>query len=155
MLDITTISTIVAAVSVVIGVVFTVMEVRHMARTRRTDVIMRIYDRFASKEIVEAMSSINQVKADSSANFSQRDRITGAIEVAILFEELGILLEQHLIDIKLLNNFFGPTLESLWVPMQPLIKGMRESMRQPFFFSHFELLHDRLVDYRRATANNP
>ena len=90
MLDVTTITAIVAAVSVVIGVIFTVMEVRHMARTRRTDIIMRINDRYASKEVDEAMSNNNQVRADSADDSTRRDRMTGAVEVAILFEEIGI-----------------------------------------------------------------
>ena len=154
MFDVTTLSALVAAASVVIGVVFTVLEVRHMARTRVTDIIMRVYDKFASKEIVEAMSNIPQASQTSAADFSRRGQMIGAIQVATLFEELGILLERRLIDIKLLDSFFGPTLESLWIPMQPLIKGMRDAMKQPFFFSHFEYLHDELNKYRKTKTRN-
>lgn len=50
MVDVSTVSTIVATVSVVVGVVFTLLEVRHLARTRRTDVIMKIYESFRSRE---------------------------------------------------------------------------------------------------------
>jgi hypothetical protein len=148
LIDIATVSAIVVAVSVVVGLVFTLMELRHLARTRRTDVIMRIYDRFGSKEIVEAMNSVGRLRS-TKPEFPPQGGLTGATQIAIIFEGLGVLLEQNLIDIELVDSLFGPTLVSLWDPIHPVIVGMRESLKQPFFFSHFEALHDRLEEYRK------
>jgi hypothetical protein len=152
MVDISTVSTIVVTASVIIGVVFTVMELRHLARTRRTDVIMRIYDRFGSKEMVEAMFSIGQLRSETSPSFPPTVGLTGVTQIAIVFEGLGVLLEQDLIDIKLVDSLFGPTLDALWEPIRPLIHWMRESLKQPFFFSHFEYPHNRLNDYRKENV---
>jgi len=149
MLDLSTIATVVAAVSVVVGVIFTILELRHMARTRRTDVIMRIYDRFGSKEMVEAMFSVGQLRSNTSSTFPPKDGLTGVTQIAVVFEGLGVLLEQDLIDIKLVDSLFGPTLDALWEPIRPVINWMRESLKQPTFFSHFEYLRNRLNDYRK------
>jgi len=149
MIDISTTSAIVVAVSVVVGLVFTLMELRHLTRTRRTDVIMRIYDRFGTKEMVEAVNSVGQMKG-SKVGFPPSGGLTGVIQVAIVFEGLGVLLQQGLIDIELVNSLFGPTLVSLWEPIHPMIVGMRQSMKEPFFFSHFEYLYDRLEEYRKG-----
>lgn len=48
--DLSTISTIITTTSVVIGVVFAVLELRHLTGTRKTEIIMRIYDRFGTRE---------------------------------------------------------------------------------------------------------
>ena len=154
MLDLSTIATVVAAVSVVVGVVFTILELRHMTRTRRTDVIMRIYDRFGTKEMVEAIYSVGQLRSETSPSLPPKGGLTGVIQIAILFEGLGVLLEQDLIDIKLVDSLFGPTLDALWQPIRPLIYGMRESLKQPSFFSHFEDLYNRLNDYRKGNAES-
>ena len=154
MLDLSTIATVVAAVSVVVGVVFTVLELRHMTRTRQTDIIMRIYDRFGSKEMVEAMYSVGQVRSETPATSSPRAALTGVTQIAIIFEGLGVLLQQDLIDIKLVNSLFGPTLDALWEPIRPLIYGMRESLKQPTFFSHFEYLYNRLNEYRKENTES-
>jgi len=151
LIDITTTSAAVVAVSVVVGLVFTLMELRHLARTRRTDVIMRVYDRFGSKEMVEAIYSIGQLRSQN-LDFSE-GKLTGVTQIAIIFEGLGVLLEQNLIDIELVNSLFGPTLVSLWAPIQPMIKRMRETMREPFFFSHFEYLYNRLNEYRKENPH--
>ena len=153
MLDVSTIATVVATISVVVGVIFTILELRHMSKTRQTDVIMRIYDRFGSKEMVEAMYSVGQLRSQTSAS-STRDlgKLTGVIQIAVVFEGLGVLLEQDLIDVKMVDALFGPTLDSLWEPIRPLIQRMRESLKQPTFFSHFEYLYNRLSDYRKRNA---
>jgi hypothetical protein len=152
MLDVSTIATVVAAVSVVVGVVFTILELRHMTRARQTDIIMRIYDRFGSKEMVEAMYSVGQVRSETPATSPPRAAMTGVTQIAIIFEGLGVLLQQDLIDIKLVDSLFGPTLDALWEPIQPLIYYMRNSLKQPTFFSHFEYLYNRLNEYRKGNA---
>jgi hypothetical protein len=154
LIDISTVSTVIVTVSVVVGVVFTLMELRHLAKTRRTDVIMRIYDRFGSREMVEAMYSIGQLRSEPSPSFPpKQSALTGVTQIAIVFEGLGVLLEQDLIDIKLVDSLFGPTLNALWEPIRPLIDWTRESLKQPTFFSHFEYLHDRLDDYRKGSED--
>jgi len=153
MVDVSTLSTIIVTVSVVTGVIFTLMELRHLARTRRTDVIMRIYDRFGSREMVEAMYSIGELRSEASPRFPPKQSgLIGVTQIAIVFEGLGVLLEQELIDIKLVDSLFGPTLDALWEPTRPLINWMRESLKQPTFFSHFEYLRNRLNDYRKGNA---
>ena len=152
-MDIPTISAIIVAVSVVIGLVFTVMELRHLGQTRRTDVIMRVYDRFGSKEMVDAMNNVGKFRG-VKPEYPPKEGMTGVIQVAVVFEGLGVLLEQRLIDIKLVNSLFGPTLDALWEPMQPLIEWMRASLKQPFFFSHFEYLHTMLNEYRKKNPGS-
>ncbi|HUH82488.1 MAG TPA: hypothetical protein VLX33_01265 [Nitrososphaerales archaeon] len=151
MIDLPSASAIVVAVSVVVGLLFTVMELRHMAQTRRTDVIMRIYERFGTKEMVEAMNKVGRLRFEKMETVPQ-ELLTAFAEVAVVFEGLGVLLEQNLIDVKLVDSLFGPTLDTLWEPMKPLIDGMRASLQQPYFFSHFESLHERLSKYREVSG---
>jgi hypothetical protein len=153
MLDLSTISSIVTTASVVIGVIFALMELRHLTRTRKTEIIMNIYDRFTSKEIVEAMSKVLTAgKFESLEDYGKKYGLTEALVIANLYEGLGVLLEQNLIDIKMVASLFGPGLISLWeTKMQPVVYALREFMHQPFFLSHFEYLVKRLGDYRKET----
>jgi hypothetical protein len=152
MADISTVSAVVAAVSVVIGVVFTLFEIRHLAKTRRTEIIMKIYDRFSSREMVEAINKVGNSKFESLNEYRKKYGFTEVTEIAVLFEGLGVLLEQNLIDIKMVDSLFGPTLNLLWERMQPVIYAMRKGLNEPFFFSHFEYLCNRLSAYRKGHA---
>jgi hypothetical protein len=51
MLDIPSISAIVAGVGVLVGVAFTYLEVRNLVRTRQTDLVLRLYSAFGSEEL--------------------------------------------------------------------------------------------------------
>jgi hypothetical protein len=151
MVDVSAVSSIVTTVSVVIGVVFALLEIRHLARTRKTEIIMRIYDRFGSREIVEAINKVGMAKFESLEDYRMKYGFTDVTELAVLFEGLGVLLEQNLIDIKMVDRLFGPTLNSLWVRMEPVIYAMRKGLNEPFFFSHFEYLVKRLSSYRNKS----
>lgn len=149
--DLTTISTIVATVSIVIGVIFTVLELRHFNKTRKTEIIMKIYDRFSSREMVEAINKVGSIKFENFDEYRKKYGFTEVAEIAVLFEGLGVLLEQKLIDVDLVDRLFGPTLDLLWERMQPVIAAMRKGLNQPFFFSHYEYLVTRLNAYRKKS----
>jgi hypothetical protein len=149
--DISTIAALVTTVSVVIGVVFALLELRHLTGTRKTEIIMKIYDKFGSKEMIEAINRVGASKFESLDDYRNRYGFTDAIEIAVLFEGIGVLLEQNLIDIKMADRLFGPSLYLLWERMQPLIYAMRKGLNEPFFFSHFEYLVNRLGAYRKRS----
>jgi hypothetical protein len=147
MVDISTVSTTVATLSIVIGVIFTLLEIRHLARTRRTDVIMRIYENFARREIVEALLKIGGAKFETFDDYVKKYGLTEVTQVATLLDGVGVLLEGGLIDIKLVDSLFSPSVNTLWERNRPVIYGMRESMKDPLLFSHVEYLYKRLNAY--------
>ncbi len=150
--DITVLSTIVATISVVVGVVFTVLELRHLRRTRKTEIIMKIYDRFSSREIIEAINKVGSIEFDNFEHYGKTYGFTDVAMIAVLFEGIGVLLEQNLIDMDLVDRLFGPTIDVLWVRIKPVIYAMREGLKEPYFFSHFEYLIDTLRVYRNTSG---
>jgi len=61
MVDISTlsaISAIIAASSVVAGVIYYSFQVRHQTRTRDTDLVMRLYSTYGSNEFREALIKV-------------------------------------------------------------------------------------------------
>jgi hypothetical protein len=154
MIDIPTLSSIITTGSIIIGVVFTILEIRHLTKVRRTDIIMKIYEKFGSREIVEAMNKVGGAKFESLEDYRAKYGFTEVTQLAVLFEGIGVLLEQELIDTKMVDRLFGPTLNQLWQRMQPVIYAMRKGLNEPFFFSHYEYLVKRLETYRRKTSAN-
>lgn len=153
MVDVLTVSTIVTTVSVVVGVVFAVLELRHLARTRRTDVILKIYERFGNREIVDAVMKIGGAKFESFDDYVKKYGLADTAQVLEIFDEVGILLEQGLVDINLVDNLFGPSVNTTWESnLQTLIKGIRKGSNQPSFFSHVDYLYKRLSAYKKGKA---
>ena len=59
---------------------------------------MKIYERFGSREIVEAMNKVGAAKFESFDDYRDRYGLTDITEIAVLFEGIGVLLEPNLID---------------------------------------------------------
>jgi hypothetical protein len=53
MVDIQTISIVVACAGVFIAAIYYVLQIRHQTRVRQTDLVMRLYSTLGSKEFVE------------------------------------------------------------------------------------------------------
>lgn len=151
--DLTAISTIVATSGIIIGVIFTILELRHFRKTRETEIIMRIYDKFSSQEMVEAINKVGSARFENITDYHNKYGFNDIAVVAVLFEGLGVLLEKNLISIDLVNSLFGPSINTLWNPMKPVIYAMREGLKEPFFFSHFERMVNKLNAYQQQTRS--
>jgi hypothetical protein len=153
MLDIATIAEIVTTASIIVGVIFTILEIRHFNQTRKTEIIMKIYERFGSKEIVEAMNRVGAQKFETLEDYMKKYGITDITMLAVLFDGIGVLLEQKLIDIKMADELFGTTVYILWGRIKPVIYAMRKGLNEPTFFSHFENLINQLEEYKKVTRS--
>ena len=149
MVDIPTISAVLAAASVIVGVLIALLEIRHMARARRTDVIMRIYERFSSKEWYESTTRVTGSKFVDFDDYRKKYGLVDIVQVALLFDEVGVLLEQNLIDIKLADSLFGDSATLMWKTCRPAIQEIRNHGSQPRMFSHFDYLQQKLDSQKR------
>jgi hypothetical protein len=53
MADVQTVSILVAATSVMVGVIYYVLQIRHQTKLRQTDLALRLYTSWVSKEMTE------------------------------------------------------------------------------------------------------
>jgi len=153
MIDIPTITGIVTTVSIIAGVIFTILEIRHFNDTRKTEIIMKIYDRFGSREIVEAMNRVGGSNFENFADYSKKYGLTDVTQIAVLFDGIGVLLEQNLIDINMVDQLFGTTVYILWKKIEPVLTAMRQGLHEPAFFGHFENLMKCLEEHRKKNSN--
>ena len=128
--DLTTIGTFITYASLLIGLILALLELRHWLKTRKTEVIMNIYNRFSEREIVEAISKVGSSKFENWEDYVKKYGLTEIMELSTLFEGLGVLLDQKLINIKMADRLFGPTLNYLWEKIKPIIYGMRKSLNE-------------------------
>jgi len=146
---------VITTVSVVVGIVFAMLELRHLTKTRRTDLILRIYERFSSKEIVGAIMAIGSPALKGYDEYMEKYGVVSLVQVLQIFDEVGILLEEDLVDIRLVNSLFGPSLSTYWESrLKELLEGMKKASNQPTFFTHVNYLLERLDSYRLKTTGS-
>jgi hypothetical protein len=70
--DVQTVSVVIAAANIVVGIVYYIFQVRHQTKTRDTDMVMRLYTHSGSKEVVEAMHKLFSTEFKDYDDFTER-----------------------------------------------------------------------------------
>jgi len=146
MVDITEISAIVAAVGVLVGVIFTVLQLRDLVRTRQTDLIMRLYSRYGSEGFQRTWNKLYSLQRDLRDFHDYREKYGMAewIGVGTFFEGIGVLLCRKLVDIDIVDELFTAPLKMAWDLMEDSIMEARKEFNQPTIFEWFEYLYNEL-----------
>jgi hypothetical protein len=142
--DIQTLSVIVASASVVAGIVYYAVQFRHQTRIRQTDLLLRLYTISTNKEWLEAWQRINQVEITDWVNYSKK---YGTVDFNIMvnsFNALGLLLQKGLIDTGLIDDMLPNQIPVIWEQMKPAIEGVREQTSNPKLMIAFEYLYNEM-----------
>jgi hypothetical protein len=147
--DIYEISAIVAAIGVLVGVIYYILDMRNQTKIRKTDLLTRLYtSTFTSNEFMDAFWKVGslQVKdyqdyARQYGSLSETDNPMNRTVYAIVgyYELIGVLLYRKLIDLVTVHDVFG---SSNPIRLYEKIKPMAVEMRkvEPAALLGFEYL---------------
>ena len=120
MVDVQTFS-VVASASVVVGIIYYSLQIRHQTRARQTDLIIRLYSLVASKEFLEAWETVRNRKIESLSQYKEKyGNFTEVSQVNTVLGELGMLLRRKLIDVDLVNDLTGGMPMIAWEKLKPI-----------------------------------
>jgi hypothetical protein len=152
--DIQTISIAVASASVVAGVIYYSLQIRHQNRIRQTDLIIRLNPIFnvSSIEFQQAGLILLSLEYKDYDDFVKRygSSLTGKPEplafhsVSNFFEGVGLLLKRNLVGIDIVWDYYGESAVFAWEKIRPLIEGFRKQYNMPRAWEPFEYLYNEL-----------
>jgi len=128
MVDIQTVSIMLASASVVAGVIYYSLQIRHQTKARQTDLIIRLYSLVGSKEFCEAFEKIYFREIKSGDDYLKKYGTVAEInQVSLVYGALGMLLRRKLIDADIINDITGGTAVMIWEEklkpiFEPLLK---------------------------------
>ena len=160
MVDIQTVSIAVASASVVAGVIYYALQIRHQTKIRQTDVIMRLYSTFGSNEYSEALAKFMMMEfkdysdfrkkyVSSPSGFSEKPEFIALGKVATFFQGVGVLLQMKLIDISLASRLFGRSTIYTWEKLKPVVEGYRME-GYPQVYADFEYLYNEMRRFQQS-----
>jgi hypothetical protein len=152
--DIQTISIAIASASVVAGVIYYAFQIRHQAKMRQTDFIVRLYSTYGSKEFRDILVELHNLQFNDYKDFektygswlSKGPAQEAIFVISTYFTEIGTLLHRKIIDINFLYDIWGYTsIKMNWEKAKPVILGLREQFNDPSVFCWFEYLYDEVM----------
>ena len=159
--DLTSISVLIAAASVVAGVVYFVFQFRQQTKIRQTDLVMRLYSSFGSEDFQHAALKVMRLDYTNAKDYvkkygapgSERPVSMAIMKIMFFFEGVGILLRRKLIDIDLVAQLFGPNIRWQWERIKPLIESFRTLLNAPGMANSFEYLYNAMIEKEHESGN--
>ena len=152
MVDIQTASIAVASTGVLIAAIYYVLQIRNQTKIRQTDLVMRLYSTFGSKEFQDAWTRIESIEFKNYDEYMKKCGLGDYAQCATFFEGIGVLLQKKLIDINLVDALFSVPLKFMYERMKPIIEGNREQLHNQRVFEHFEYLYNEMKKREQQLA---
>jgi len=146
-LTITSISAVVAALGVIVGVVFAVLELRNLVKARQTDLVIRLYTHMDSLEFLKAFHKIFWMPEfknydDFAEKLSGKRYI--ASFVCEFFDGVSVLLRRKLIDISLVDDLLDNSTKQIWKKLRTPMMEVRKRGIDPRAYENFEYLYNEM-----------
>lgn len=142
-LDITSISAIIAAIGVLIGVALTVLELRNLVKQRKTELVTSLYSIYASEQFQKEWY-IFMAEEINDYNVYRKKYAIEIPPTALFFNEIGVLLGEKLVDIRLVNSLFGGVIMKYWKRAKPILESGRIELNSPRWGWGLEYLCDEI-----------
>ena len=153
MVDLTSISAMLAAIGVFVGVVFAILELRDLVRTRQTDLVTSIYSTVSTREYLEAWEKFRDREITDLNEYKKKH---GLIELNIVmtrYDQIGALLRRKLIDVELVQDLFGPTAISIWEKLKKPILEDEKRLGKPHVWKAVEYLYNEMQKREQQLTN--
>jgi len=152
MVDLTSISAILAAIGVFVGVVFAILQLRDLLKTRQTDLVMRLYSTFGSRKFQEDWQKIMTTEYKDYNDFMKKFGLW-IPEAGFFFEGVGVLLKRNLIDIGLVDDLFSGPIKMFWDKNRPIVEDARKQLSYPQYGEYFEYLYNEMQKREQQLAS--
>jgi hypothetical protein len=151
MVDIQTVSIAVASASVVVGVIYYSLQIRHQNlqiqqqnKIRQTDLVMKLYSQFNSLEFQKMWHNVLNREAKNYNEYNEKYGPAEMSAVGMFFEGIGILLKRELIDIELVDDMFTMPINDTWLKIKDMTFEIRKIRNQPTILEWFEYLYNEM-----------
>jgi hypothetical protein len=141
--DVTSISAIVAAAGVLVGVAYYILDMRNQGKIRQTDLLVRLFSNMIDKDWLEAWEKVRDRENLDYSEYKKKYGFVEANQVYLFYDQLGRLLQKGLIDIDLLPLEIGQITHA-WEKLGPILEGSRRRFNEPKLGSGFEYLYNEV-----------
>jgi hypothetical protein len=147
--DVTSVSAVVAAAGVLVGVVYYILDIRHQTRMRQTDFTMRLYTSWVTKEMTEPWLKVwnlefrdyDDFKRKYGTYLSENSENAAVLSVLNSFIVMGFLLQKKLIDYEIVRQL---PIEMTWNKVKPIVEGVRKQFNNTSMYEEFEYLYNEV-----------
>ncbi len=151
-----TISIMIAATSVVIGVIFSIVSIffstRNAARSRQASIFMKFHEYVSEKEFLDDFQNVVSVwKWQSAKEFLEKYGPSGDpaaygvfVRITTQFDSMGTLVKNKLTDISFMPRGIAIMVTSFWDRYSPIATELEAAWGNTNVFGEISYLYDQI-----------
>ena len=149
LMDLASASIIIASISVIVGVILTILQLRDQVKNRQAQLVVQLYSQFSNPEFLENLDHTLDHYKDFNPDNLPEDWEGGwknkrMISVMAFFEGIGVLVKRKLIDINLVADMLSTPIITVWKAMEPYVMSRRKALQRNQVWDWFEFLYHRI-----------
>jgi hypothetical protein len=150
MVDVPSVSIVIASAGVLVAAVYYILQIRHQTRMRQTDTLMRLNSTWGSEDLQKAAWAVTELEYKDYEDYVKKYSASGTIHnvsvwrVGQFFNGIGVLVQSQLADINLVDKLYGFYVIWLWEIMKPMVEGARKQFNVPKSLEWFEYLYNEM-----------
>lgn len=161
MVEVETISIVFTGLSISLAAFYYISTLRNTQRTqqlqletRQAQLLMQIYNNWRNAEQLRLFAKSFLMEWDSYEDFQSKYSIDNFEErlpftsMSYFFEGVGVLVEEGLLDIRLVAKLISGDLIMHWERFEPIIREHRERRNYQQYFDKVEFLYDQVIKLR-------
>ena len=144
MVDIETVSILVASAGVLAGLIYYILEIRHQSKLRQMDLLMRLFSTFNSNEFQEEYIKFLGLDIADYDEYAKTNGLKGLFKIFPFFEALGVMLNRKMVSLDLVEQMYRQSIQIMWEKSKPVLESLRKKYNQPKWGEWFEYLYDEV-----------
>jgi len=133
------------------SILYYTMTLRNQNKTRQTQLFMQIHSALQSPEIQKNFYEILNQEWETPEEYMTKygpktnpDAYSKRAHIALIFENVGILLSRGLVDITLVRDMMTGGIIMFYEKLEPVIKYVREEENNPTWNEWVEYLYKQI-----------
>jgi len=124
MVDIQTVSIVIASAGVFAASIYYILQIRHQNRMRQTDLTMRLYQQILTKELMNYMQQLMTREEKDYNEYVKKQGWVELFQISTNLEGVGFLLHRKILDIDMAKELLGEPVKLIWEKNEPILKKM-------------------------------
>ena len=137
-----------AALAVVFGVAFAVVQVRQTERKRREAAAFEVMRSLQGPETAKALIFLASLPEGlSPEDYEQREGFVSAMAtITALYESLGAMVHRRIVPLDVVESISGGILRVVWRKVKPYAEAQRKVLGLPAHYEWLQWLAERLEE---------
>jgi len=153
-----TLANLATALTLVVALAFGIVQVREGRQKRREMATLEALRPITSADAARMWVHYRRLPATfdySDAQFMASDAGLALTYFSLVFEDLGLLVKERVIDIGLVELAVGDAVTQFWAKVQPQATAARERLQRPDILEWTQWLAEKLSERRAGQARTP